>query len=104
MLINDKKDLARAYKEPYAWPGGYPVYLLLRDGALLCRKCFKGEYRSIIWDLDNKCNTGWSPYGIEALYEGPEYCGHCGEKLESAYGDIDFFDEANLFEEGEDDE
>jgi hypothetical protein len=44
------------------------------------------------------------PYGMEALYEGPEYCGHCGEKLESAYGDIDFFDEANLFEEGEDDE
>jgi hypothetical protein len=59
MLINDKKDLARAYKEPYAWPGGYPVYLLLRDGALLCRKCFKGEYRSIVWDLDNECNTGW---------------------------------------------
>lgn len=83
------KQLAAAYKEPFAWPGGYPVYIVLSDGCMLCSKCFKSEYSQLVWDIVNECNTGWRPAGRNVLYEGPEYCGHCSDKLESAYGDVD---------------
>jgi hypothetical protein len=85
----NKIELAKAYKAPYVWPGGYPVHLVLADGELLCRRCFRSEYRQLVWDLDNKCNTGWLPVGTDVLYEGPAYCAYCSDKLESAYGDID---------------
>ena len=84
-----KVELATAYKEPFAWPGGYPTYVVLTDGGMLCRKCLKSEYSSLVWDIDNKCDTGWLPAGRDVLYEGPEYCGHCSAALESAYGDVE---------------
>ena len=85
----NKRELATAYKEPFAWPGGYPIYIVLTDGVMLCRECLKSEYSQLIWDIDNKCDTGWTPAGRDVLYEGPEYCGHCNHPLESAYGDVD---------------
>lgn len=33
----------RAAKEQYAWPGGYPLFIAMEDGAALCTDCAKKE-------------------------------------------------------------
>tara|TARA_R110000824_G_scaffold126664_1_gene286282 strand:+ start:176 stop:445 length:270 start_codon:yes stop_codon:yes gene_type:complete len=82
-----KKELAATYKSgAFAWPGGYPFYIILTDGDLLCWKCFKREYKSLVDDIDSGVNTGWMPEGADVLWEGVEHCGHCAAPLESAYG------------------
>ena len=35
-------------RNPYAWPGGYPVGLVMIDSEVLCSKCVKGNYRQIL--------------------------------------------------------
>ena len=32
-ILDQVKD---AIRNPFAWPGGYPVYTVMSDGALLC--------------------------------------------------------------------
>jgi hypothetical protein len=77
-------------KGRYAWPGGYPVYLLLADGETLCHKCEKTERRSILDAANNPCHSGWEPEAHYILWEGDEdFCAHCGEVLESAYGPVE---------------
>ena len=89
MLITDKRTLAAAYRHgPYAWPGGYPAYLLMQDGEMICWTCFREEYREIAEASTNPSySTGWEPYGLDVLWEGPELCAHCTTELQSAYGD-----------------
>jgi len=76
-----------AIRNPYAWPGGYPVYVVLADGELLCRDCARREYRNIADSTLHKHRDGWKAAGADILYEGTEYCGHCSCELESAYGE-----------------
>ena len=89
MLITDKRTLAAAYRHgPYAWPGGYPAYLLMQDGEMICWTCFRAEYGLIADALTRDDNTGgWRPYGLDVLTEGPELCAHCATELQSAYSD-----------------
>jgi len=70
---------------PYAWPGGYPVYLVLEDGTYLCWECFKENYKEIDEAIDCP-GTGWGPMGYKIIWEGEEFCAHCNKLLESAYG------------------
>lgn len=78
-----------AIREPYAWPGGYPVYVVMADGDLLCRDCVRSNYRQVV--RDTKAGRGcWAAAGADVYWEGPaEYCGHCGAELASAYVDPD---------------
>ena len=34
-------------REPYAWPGGYPMYAVADDGGVICRFCAEEERESI---------------------------------------------------------
>lgn len=78
----------RAIREPFAWPGGYPVYVVLSDGSLLCRECARAEFHQIVRETKTaNRDGGWRAIGAEILYEGAEHCGHCGEPLQSAYGE-----------------
>lgn len=79
-------------KNPYAWPGGYPIYAVLADGELLCPDCAKSEFRELATASDG---SGWIIAGLDILYEdfdngdgtfSPELCVHCRKELESAYG------------------
>lgn len=81
------RTVRNAIRHPYAWPGGYPVYTVLADGALLCRECARRNYRRIADDTRNQ-DDGWRALGAMILYETeqPEYCGDCNNELESAYG------------------
>lgn len=98
-----KLDADRNGLPPYAWPGGYPVMYLARDGwrddesgvldfsehdrteATCCAKCA----------ADTK---QWPDIIITSEYihyEGaPEYCEFCNSFTDSAYGDPEAKDES----------
>jgi len=78
-----------AIRNPYAWPGGYPVYVVMADGELLCRDCARKNYKEIVRHVNDNMNTDWEAAGAEILWEDFDNnnCCHCGIRLESAYGE-----------------
>lgn len=72
----------------YAWPGGYPVFAITKDGGCLCSACTKDNLRQIVRDTHEDGNTGWEVDGSMVNWEDTElYCDHCGKLIESAYGE-----------------
>lgn len=72
----------------YAWPGGYPLFFMTRDGAALCFACVRKEWRQIVWDVLHNASTGWRVEGCDANWEDPQLrCDHCSQPIESAYGE-----------------
>ncbi len=79
-----------AIRHPCAWPGGYPVYTIMTDGALLCPQCARENYRQIVHATKTRARSDWQAAGADVYWEGePEPCGHCGKLLESAYGPVE---------------
>ena len=86
----------------YAWPGGYPIYYLARDGWREDdgRLDFNPHDRdeSVCCPLCAVNVTEWPDLIIVAQdihYEGePLQCEWCNERIESAYGDPDAEEEA----------
>jgi hypothetical protein len=59
----------------YAWPGGYPIVYLDKDGCDLCPECANKEDRRNLLE-------GY------VHWEGPPIvCGECNTPIDSAYGD-----------------
>ena len=57
----------------YAWPGGYPIMYIDKDGESLCAECADKEEKPVTYYVN---------------YEGAtEQCAECGKDLPSAYGD-----------------
>ncbi len=72
----------------YAWPGGYPVFAITKDGAALCSQCTKDNLKLIVRDTHEDNNTGWEIMSSMVNWEDTElYCDHCGKIIESAYGE-----------------
>lgn len=79
-----------AIRHPYAWPGGYPVYVILSDGERLHAQCARENYRQISQATRTNARDGWQAAGADVFWEGaPDICPHCNKELESAYGDPD---------------
>jgi hypothetical protein len=74
-------------RQRYAWPGGYPMMLVLHDGEVLCWKCAKENARQILCSTRSNARDGWAAEGVDVNYEGDSYCAHCNDKLEAAYED-----------------
>ena len=70
----------------FSWPGGYPTYAIMDDGAALCHACTSREEEVHVGgDAD-----GWRYEGADIHWEGdPLICSHCGEEIPSAYGGTD---------------
>jgi hypothetical protein len=88
----------------YAWPGGYPVFYLTADGAMLCPDCANGENgseaRTCDGPDDSPWDRQWKIVAGDVYWEGPdEPCAHCGAAIASAYGDPDA-DDATDREDG----
>ena len=85
----DTKQLRESIRHMYAWPGGYPMYLVTADCDCLCMECAKKEYGQIA--RANKypgTNEQWEPVGVEVNWEDTDlYCADCNEQIESAYGE-----------------
>jgi hypothetical protein len=87
MKNNTLEQVKTAIRNPFAWPGGYPVYTVMADGELLCPDCARKEYRQIVQSTKNHYRDGWQAKGTLILWEGFDYCCHCNKELESAYGE-----------------
>lgn len=83
--IRAAKDVA---KNPYAWPGGYPKFLVMCDGSALCHSCVKENFALIGRSTRDGNASDWAAAGAEINWENASlYCDHCGNQIPSAYGD-----------------
>lgn len=77
----------RLANEPYAWPGGYPLFGVLDDGAPLCHECARDERHQIGTTTGT---DGWCLQTIATNYEDEQlYCAHCSARIKPAYGALD---------------
>lgn len=94
MQINSISDFRRAVRNgPYAWPGGYPLYWIMADGAAIAFDVARvsWEGRLMLEALRNpRANDQWLPIAVEANWEDAElFCDHTGERIPSAYAEPD---------------
>jgi hypothetical protein len=67
----------------YAWPGGYPIYYVTRDGGALCPDCVNDPRNPV---HDNGRNDGWLVDAYDVNYEQHDLmCDHCNKQIEAAY-------------------
>lgn len=85
------QSVKHAIRNKYAWPGGYPLYLVTDDCAALCCDCGKSEFRQIAhYTVKDWRGTGWNVIGTDINWEDESlYCDNCGNLIESAYGEED---------------
>ena len=75
-------------RQPYAWPGGYPLAMITADGAYLCPDCARKEFHLICEESFQNTNCGFRVAGVDVNWENTELnCDHCGKRMESAYGE-----------------
>ncbi len=71
----------------YAWPGGYPLYLITDDCDSLCFACAESEYYQCAYSIRHNMWDGWRILGCDINYEdGNMFCCHCNKQIPSAYG------------------
>ena len=80
--ILETKTLKPLLRQPYAWPGGYKLVFLTSDGGLLCHRCIKEEFKSVVWSIKNGVDDGWRVVGYdldENLCDDSDFCrcDHC---------------------------
>lgn len=84
--VSDVK-LIRKEWPSWAWPGGYPIYYLTADNAVLCSKCANDNIK-LTSDPDG--DDQWRIVDADINYEDTHlYCEHCNGLVESAYGEPD---------------
>ena len=71
--------------QSYAWPGGYEIHYITKDGGVLCHQCANKELERTIdpdddqfYIVENDINWEWE-----------ESCDHCGRIIKAEYGDDD---------------
>lgn len=84
---------SRGLLDSFAWPGGYPLFYLTRDGGTLCPQCANRENGSIAHTgcaNISQCaehDAQWCIVASDVHWEGEAIeCDHCGNVVESAYG------------------
>ena len=75
----------------YAWPGGYPCALLMRDGGVIDAQSARENYRLIRRAMIYPCYArDWEPVEVFVHWEGESlWCDHSGREIPSAYGEIE---------------
>jgi hypothetical protein len=82
--LTDVKLLRKEWPR-WAWPGGYPIYYLTADNGVLCSKCANDN---VELTSDRDGDDQWRIVYADINYEDSSlYCEHCGELVESAYGE-----------------
>ena len=86
--MNSIKSVQQFYRNPYAWPGGYPLFAITTDGGCLCHKCVKDNYRIIRESQRDDSRDGWQVDAVDVNWESTDlYCDNCDQAIESAYGE-----------------
>lgn len=67
----------------FAFPGGYPLALLMEDGEVIDAKSARENYRLI----RRETGRDWKAAAVFIHWEGaPLICAHSGRAIDSAYG------------------
>jgi len=67
----------------FAWPGGYPLALLMADGEVIDARAARANYRLI----RRATGRDWTPVEVFIHWEGePLICAESGRAIDSAYG------------------
>jgi hypothetical protein len=75
------------HEQPYAWPGGYPLFAITDDGAAICPACCGSEIHQI--DQSSR-GDGWRVIASDINWEDADlYCDHCSKRIASAYAEPD---------------
>ena len=79
----DNAALKAAIRTKYTWPGGYELFGICDDGAVLCCDCMRREYHLITHSRHHKINDGWRVVAIDcaAEYDSLIYCEHCNKTI-----------------------
>jgi hypothetical protein len=81
-------DVKNAAKNKYAWPGGYPLCVVMSDGEVICTTCAKDNLSTIAHSTAHHLRGDWQAIGVEVNWEDTSlYCAHCNNRIESAYGE-----------------
>jgi hypothetical protein len=77
------RTLKDAIRTRYAWPGGYEIFGLTDDGAVLCTPCMRTEWKQIAYARRHGLRNGWHVVGIATTECAEESvtCDHCGKDL-----------------------
>ncbi len=74
----------------YAWPGGYPMALLMLDGEPIDAAAARENYRLIRRNMQQSTARDWTPAAVFIHWEGePLTCAHSGRAIPSAYGEVE---------------
>ena len=77
-----------AIRNKYAWPGGYPLYVVMADGEAISVESARDNWHAIARATICKFRDGWRAIGAEINWEDASlYCAHSGERIESAYAE-----------------
>lgn len=80
------KHFKQFVRNKYAWPGGYPQFMLTGDGEAICHACASKHAKTIIADTRTNARTGWSCAAVAVNWEDQElHCANCETLIESAY-------------------
>lgn len=73
----------------YAWPGGYPLYILLQDGSPISYDTARKEFRQLVDAMrDQNLRNDWRPVATDINWEDPDlFDAHSGERIPSAYAE-----------------
>jgi hypothetical protein len=75
-------------RQPYAWPGGYPLFAVAADGGCLCKSCVKDNAKLVIQNTRQETQKDWAVVAVDVKWEDESLvCDHCGKQIESAYGE-----------------
>jgi hypothetical protein len=82
---NGLQALQYCARSPYAWPGGYDVFVITDDGGTICADCVRKEYAQMYHDtaFDGWHGTGWVVVAASASCnsDGPLNCDHCNRSI-----------------------
>ncbi len=82
------REVKQAIREPYAWPGGYPLFIIMADGEALSIEAASDNWRLICQATLAGWRDDWQAAGVAVNWEDSSlYCAHTGKQIESAYGE-----------------
>ena len=86
MATSKTAEVKQFIRQPYAWPGGYPLFAITADGGYLCKDCVKANAKLIIGSTRRNLADGWAVLAVDVNWEDEHLvCDNCGKPIEAAY-------------------
>lgn len=81
MKINSTKQVFELANQKYAWPGGYEMYFICKDGGVLCAECVRG-HRNEIEAAREYDDAQWDIVAVHSEADtDSQDCDHCGRVI-----------------------